>query len=74
MKAKNIKTVQFKLDETEKEILEKAWKILRTIKNGFLIYKMENHKEEMDKFMKLLNEVIQGNEINEVIHENNIIE
>ena len=63
MKAKTYKTLQFELNETEKETLDKAWVILREVKNGFLINKMEIHKEQMDSFMKLLGEVMQGKEI-----------
>lgn len=65
MRTNSYKTVRFELDETEKATMDEAWKIMRKVKEKFLTSKMEVHKEQMDNFMKLLNDVVQGKEISE---------
>lgn len=65
MTTNSYKTVQFELDESEKATMNAAWEIMRKVKEKFLVCKMEEHKEQMTEFMKLLGDVMQGKEISE---------
>ncbi|SDW45957.1 hypothetical protein SAMN05216391_10877 [Lachnospiraceae bacterium KHCPX20] len=58
-------TVQFDLEEEEKEILNNAMEIMRKIKTGFLTRNMSEHQELMKKSMHLISDIVQGKEISE---------
>ena len=58
-------TVQFDLEEEEKEILNNALKIMQKFKIGFLTRNLPEHQELMKKSMHLITDIVQGKEISE---------
>lgn len=63
MTMKSYQTVQFELDDSEKEILEKAREIMRKAKETFFLEKMLEHQQKMEDAMELVWQIYTGKEI-----------
>lgn len=65
MKATTYKTVQFKLDENERNTMNDALEIMRKVRDKFLTSDMPEHQKQAEEFRKLMWDVLSEKEISE---------
>lgn len=65
MKIKSFVTVQFSLDESEKNTMENALEIMRKFREKFLTSGMPEHEKQIAECRDLLWNIVNGKEISE---------
>ncbi len=65
MQTKSYMTVQFALDENEKEIMKSALEIMRKFREKFLTSNMPEHDKQLAECLSLLYDIIHEEEISE---------
>lgn len=65
MQTKSYKTVQFILDENERNTIKDALEIMRKVRDKFLTSDMPKHQNQIEEFRKLMWDVLSEKEISE---------
>ena len=65
MQTKSYMTVQFALDETEKETMKSALEIMRKFRTKFLTSSMPEHEKQLAECLSLLYDIVNEKEISE---------
>lgn len=65
MQTKSYRTVQFTLNDNERQTINDALEIMRKVRDKFLTSDMPEHQKQVEEFRKLMWDVVNEKEISE---------